>query len=51
MTFCFNQFPSGVGESALKGKAVTKKESESERRRETESGLGWKWTLGLKLLH
>lgn len=47
VTFCFNQFPSGVGESALKGgekKAVQKKG------RDRESGCWWKWTWCLQSL-
>lgn len=46
VTFCFNQFPSGVGESALKGKKAAAKKG-----RDGESGCWWKWTLCLQSLH
>lgn len=46
VTFCFNQFPSGVGESALKGKKAAAKKG-----RDGESGCWWKWTLRLQSLH
>lgn len=44
VTFCFNQFPSGVGESALKGKRQWQWMRKKERDR--ESSQWWKWTLG-----
>lgn len=44
VTFCFNQFPSGVGESALKGKRQWQWMRRKDRDR--ESSQWWKWTLG-----
>lgn len=44
VTFCFNQFPSGVGESALKGKRQW--QWMRRKARDRESSQWWKWALG-----